>query len=162
MAGNFMPLLAPANEMTYDPAQFANIALAILGGSGVAALAFRLLPPLSPPLRAARLVALTVRDLRNLAVGAVPATPAPWEGLVYARLSALPAEATLRQRGALIASLSVGIAIVHLRGGGGALGVASDVDRALTAFACGKATLAAACFEQLDRRLAMRPGAVRA
>jgi uncharacterized membrane protein YccC len=162
MAGNLVPFLAPTNDMTYDPAQFANTAIAILGGSGVAALAFRLLPPLSPAFRAARLVALTSRDLRNLAIGPVPGTPAPWERLVYARLSALPAEATLLQRGALVASLSVGIAIVHLRRAGAALGVTSDVDRALTAFARGDATLTSACFEQLDRRLAVRAGAVQA
>jgi len=160
MAGNLLPFLAPTNEMTYDPAQFANSTIAILGGSGVAVLAFRLLPPLSPTLRATRLVALTFRDLRDLAVGA--GTPAPWERLVYARLSALPAETPLLQRGALIASLSVGIAIVHLRSVGPALGVVSDVDRALTALARGDAPLATACFDRLDRRLAALPGAVEA
>ncbi len=162
MAGNLVPFLAPANEMTYDPAQFANTTIAILSGSGVALVAFRLLPPLSPASRATRLVALTFRDLRDLAVGAVPGTPTPWERLVYARLSALPAEAAPLQRGALIASLSVGAAIVHLRSVGAALGVVSDVDRALTAFARGDVSLATVCFERLDRRLAVRPGAVRA
>src|SRR5262249_13342082 len=96
------------------------------------------------------------------AVGRVPDTPAPWERLVYARLSALPAEATPLQRGGMVGSIPVGIAIVHLRGAGAALGVAPDVDRALTAFARGDAALATACFEQLDRRLAGRPDAVRA
>ena len=81
---------------------------------------------------------------------------------MYARLSALPAEAAPLQRGALIASLSVGAAIVHLRSVGAALGVVSDVDRALTAFARGDVPLATVCFERLDRRLAVRPGAVRA
>ncbi len=86
----------------------------------------------------------------------------PWERLVYARVSALPAEATLLQRRALIAALSVGIAIVHLRGVGAALGVGPDVDRALAAFGRGDATLAAARFDQLDRCLALRPATVRA
>jgi hypothetical protein len=81
---------------------------------------------------------------------------------VFGRLSALPAAATLLQRGALIASLSVGIAIVHLRSVGTAFGVVSDVDRAFSAFARGNAPLASACFEELDRRLAARPDAVRA
>jgi uncharacterized membrane protein YccC len=148
--------------MTYDPARFTNTAIAILGGCGVAALAFRLLPPLSPPFRAARLVALTSRDLRRLALGTVPDTPARWERLVYARLSALPAEATLLQRGALIASLSVGTGLLHLRGAGAALGLAADVDRALGAFADGDAALAAARLARLDGRLAALPGAVRA
>ena len=68
MSVNFMPLLAPTNQMSYDTAQFYNSALAIVAGCGVAALAFRLLPPLSPALRARRLLALTLRDLRRLAI----------------------------------------------------------------------------------------------
>ncbi len=45
MAVNFMPLLAPTNQMSYDTAQFYNIALAIFVGCGTAALSFQLLPP---------------------------------------------------------------------------------------------------------------------
>ena len=62
------PLLSPTNPMTYDTAQFYNAALAIVVGCGLAPLAFRLLPPLSPALRARRLLALTLRDLRRLAI----------------------------------------------------------------------------------------------
>ena len=47
-----MRLLSPTNPMIYDTAQFYNTALAIFVGSAIAALAFRLLPPLSPALRA--------------------------------------------------------------------------------------------------------------
>jgi uncharacterized membrane protein YccC len=160
MAANFVPLLTPANQMTYDPAQFANNATAILGGCGVAALAFRLLPPLSPRFRAARLVARTFRDLRTVAARPVPDTPRDWERRVYGRLSVLPAEASHVQRGALIAALSAGVAIVDLRDAGAALGATSDVDRALTAFAHGDVTRATVSFEQLDRRLAMQPSGV--
>jgi len=42
IAVNFIPLLAPSNEMNYDTGQFYNNALAILGGLGAAALSFRL------------------------------------------------------------------------------------------------------------------------
>jgi len=59
MSVNVMPLLTPTNQMSYDTAQFYNLALAIAAGCGVGALAFRLLPPLSPALRARRLLALT-------------------------------------------------------------------------------------------------------
>ena len=48
MGFNFMPLLAPANQMSYDTAQFYNSALAIFAGCAIAPLSFRLLPPLSP------------------------------------------------------------------------------------------------------------------
>src|SRR5260370_5329902 len=66
MAFNFMPLLSPTNQMSYDTAQFYNSALAIVVGCGVAPLAFRLIPPLSPPRRLRPLLSLTSRDLRPL------------------------------------------------------------------------------------------------
>src|SRR5262245_5404803 len=56
MTYNFVPLLAPANQMTYDTVQFYNAALAIAGGSAAGALSFRLLPPLSPAKRTRRLL----------------------------------------------------------------------------------------------------------
>jgi uncharacterized membrane protein YccC len=91
MAMLFVPLLEPTNPETYDTVQFYNAALAIVAGSGAAALSFRLLPPLSPAFRTLRLLALTLRDLRRLATGRAPGD---WEGHVNGRLSALPEEAT--------------------------------------------------------------------
>jgi uncharacterized membrane protein YccC len=81
-----LPLLAPANEMSYDTEQFYNGALAIISGIAVAALSFRLLPPLSPALRTRRLLALTLRDLRRLATGPAPRTANAWESRLYSRL----------------------------------------------------------------------------
>jgi len=52
MAVFFLPLLAPADPMSYDTQQFYNATLAIVAGLGAAALSFRLLPPLPPALRA--------------------------------------------------------------------------------------------------------------
>jgi uncharacterized membrane protein YccC len=43
-AAYFIPLLAPTNPMTYDPGQFYNMALAVLGGIAAAVCALRLLP----------------------------------------------------------------------------------------------------------------------
>ena len=60
MAANFVPLLAPANPMTYDTLQFYNTALALVVGCGIGALSFRLVPPLSPEFRAARLTAFAL------------------------------------------------------------------------------------------------------
>ena len=159
MAANFVPLLAPANQMSYDPAQFCNTALAIVAGCGAAALSFRLLPPLSPVLRTRRLLALTLRDLRRLATGPVPVTPDDWERLVYSRLSTLPDEAAPSQRGQLVAALSMGIEIVHLRRAGPGLDVRADVDGALEAFAQGERAIATARLDQLDRHLASCPDA---
>ena len=69
MTVNFVPLLLPANPMSYDQAQFYNQASAMVTGVGAAALSFRLLPPLSLAFRTRRLLALTLRDLRRLAGG---------------------------------------------------------------------------------------------
>src|SRR5258708_12672014 len=90
MAGNFVPLLAPANQMSYDTQQFFNAALAIVAGVGAGALSFRLLPPLSPALRARRLLALSLRDMRHLAAGAVRLPPHYWKSPISPPPSALP------------------------------------------------------------------------
>ena len=101
----FVPLLAPANPMTYDTQQFYNSAVAIIAGVGAAALSFRLLPPVSPALRTRRLLALTLRDLRRLAIGPIPGTPDDWQGRIYGRLTVLPDAADGLQRSQLVAAL---------------------------------------------------------
>jgi len=115
ITANFIPLLAPPNQMNYDTRQFYNSAVAIVSGLGAAALAFRLLPPLSPALRTRRLLALTLRDLRHLTTGPVPQMANDWEGQIYSRLSAPPEQAEPLQRAQLTAALSVGIEIIRLR-----------------------------------------------
>jgi len=87
---NFVALLAPTNLMTYDTAQFYNTALGIIAGSAVAPLAFRLLPPLCAALRARRLLALMLSDLRRLTTAPLPPGLDDWEGRMVGRLVALP------------------------------------------------------------------------
>jgi uncharacterized membrane protein YccC len=157
MVANFVPLLAPTNEMSYDPTQFYNAALAIVAGCGAAALAFRLLPPLSPAMRTRRLLALTLRDLRRLATISIPAT-IDWEGLVYARLVALPEEAEPLQRAQLVAALSVGSETIRLRRIVGQLPARKDLDAALAAFVQGNTAVVNARLAVLDRHLASAPG----
>jgi uncharacterized membrane protein YccC len=159
MAINFVPLLAPANQMSYDPVQFYNGALAIVGGSGAAALAFRLLPPLSPAFRARRLLGLTLRDLRRLATGPIARAPDDWEGRMYGRLVALPDAAEPLQRSQIMAALSVGTEIIQIRHIATRLGLCSDLDAALEALARGNSAIATARLSRLDDRLASRPGA---
>ena len=154
MSGNFVPLLAPANQMSYDTVQFYNSALAIVAGCGVAALSFRLLPPLSPAFRVERLLELTLRDLRRLATANVGRLPADWEGRIYKRLVAMPDEAEPLQRAQLLTALSLGSEIIELRRVAPQLGLASDLDAALEPFAQGNSAAAVARLERLDRRLA--------
>jgi uncharacterized membrane protein YccC len=149
----FVPLLAPANPMSYDTLQFYNAALAIVAGCGTAALSFRLLPPLSPAFRTFRLLALTLRDLRRLATGRAPVD---WEGRIYARLSAMPDAATAVQRAQLLAALSVGSEIIQLRYIAQRLGLGGDLDPALAALAQGNSTIAIAHLACLDAALAAR------
>ncbi|MBR0692193.1 FUSC family protein [Bradyrhizobium lablabi] len=151
MAAYFVPLLAPENQMSYDAAQFYNAALAILAGIGAAALSFRLLPPLSPEFCARRLLALTLRDLRRLAMGR---TFGDWMGHIHGRLSAMPRGAIPLQRAQLLASLSVGSEIVGLRPLARRLGVGTDFEHALAALAEGESSIAIEHLTRLDAALA--------
>jgi uncharacterized membrane protein YccC len=154
MSGNFVPLLAPANQMSYDTVQFYNSALAIIAGAGVAALSFRLLPPLSPAFQVERLVELTLRDLLRLATANVGRLPVDWEGHIYKRLVAMPDEAEPLQRAQLLTALSLGREIIELRRVAPQLGLATDLDAALEPFAQGNSAAAVEKLERLDRRLA--------
>jgi uncharacterized membrane protein YccC len=93
-AANFIPVLAPTNQMTYDTVSFYNNALAIVTGLGIAAFSFTLLPPLSPAYRARRLLAAGLRDLRRLILRPRGRTVEDWESRGQGRLSALPDQAT--------------------------------------------------------------------
>jgi uncharacterized membrane protein YccC len=151
MTANFIPLLAPSNPMTYDLIQFYNQALAIVVGCGVGAMAFRLLPPLSPAFRTRRLLALTSRDLRRLAAGR---RPGDWEGHIQGRLSVMPDEATPLQRAQLLAALSVGQEILQLRPLAARFGCSADLDAALGALARGDSATAVSGLARLDGALA--------
>jgi uncharacterized membrane protein YccC len=156
MAFNFIPLLAPTNEMNYDTTQYYNSALAIVVGCGVAPLAFWLLPPLSPALRVRRLLALTSGELRRLAIAPVLPAPDVWASRIYSRLMALPDQATPLQRAQLLAALSVGSEIIGLRQMATHLGTAAELDAAFNDIARGHSTNSIAKLRQFDDRLASR------
>jgi uncharacterized membrane protein YccC len=159
MAFNFVPLLAPANPMSYNTGQFYNAASAIVAGIGAAALSFRLIPPLSPAFRTRRLLALTLCDLHRLATGPIPRTSEDWEQRMYGRFSALPDQAQPLQRSQLMAAFLVGILIIQLRHMGRRFDLSSGLDAALQAFTRGSSALATATLANLDAALASRPGA---
>jgi uncharacterized membrane protein YccC len=159
MTGNFVPLLSPANPMSYDTQQFYNSALAIVAGAGAAALALRLLPPSSPALRTRRLLALTLRDLRRLARRPVRWTANEWESRIYSRLSALPEQAEPLQRAQLLTALSVGTEIIRLRRVARRFVLHPEIDEALDAVARGSSPVAIERLARLDRILAALPSA---
>jgi uncharacterized membrane protein YccC len=115
LTANFVPLLGPANPMVYDVTQFYNTAIALLAGVGIALLAMQLVPPISPALRAQRLLLLTLRDLRRLAVGGMRMSALDWENRIYGRLAAMPTQVDALQNARLLAAMAVGTEILRLR-----------------------------------------------
>jgi hypothetical protein len=112
----------------------------------------------SPAFRTRRLLALTLRDLRRLATGPIPQAPGDWEGRIYGRLAALPDATEPLQRSQFLAALSVGNGIIQLRHIASRLGLGSNLDAALEAFAQGNSAIATAQLARLDERLASLPG----
>src|SRR5262249_6626592 len=157
MAYNFLPVLAPANQMTYDTVQFYNAALAIVAGSIVGTLSFRILPPLSPAFRTRRLLMLTLRNLRRMATNPAPPSREHWEGRMYSLLAALPDAATPLQRARLVTALAGWGEVLELRGIVPELGFGPELDLALAALVQGNSAAAIARFNELDRRLAALP-----
>jgi uncharacterized membrane protein YccC len=154
----FIRLLTPTNPMIFDMAQFYNTALAIFVGCAIVPVAFRLLPPLSPEIRSRRLLALTLRDLRRLAIDPRSPRAANWECRMYGRLAALPDAAEPLQRARLLAALSVGNDIIQLAPLVSRLRMATEFNAALTSLAEANSTDASAGLHQIDSRLACAPG----
>jgi uncharacterized membrane protein YccC len=140
---NFMAILSPQNQPTYDPAQFLNAGLPVVLGTILGALVMRLIPPLSPARRARRLMALTLRDLRHLAVGKRWLSRPNWTSHVSYRLEASPHEMGPEYLAQFLAALSLGEAVIRLRNWRGNLPGQRSLDRALACLAvadCGGAS----------------------
>jgi uncharacterized membrane protein YccC len=150
----FMSVLQPTNEMNYDTAQFYNSSLGIFVGVAAAPLSFLLVPPLSPSFRTRRLLNLTLRDLRRLAMNHLSASAGDWQGHIFSRLAALPDQAEPLERAQLLAALLVGTEIVHLGHDTAELDLRLQFDAALKTFAEGNSAAAIAELNRLDRHLA--------
>jgi len=154
MAFNLSPLIGINNVMVYDASQFFNSAIGIIGGTGFAALIIRLIPPLSQAERTRRLLALTLRDLQNLADRTRVVRPRDWQDRVFNRLSVWPQTADLAQGAQLIAALSVGTEIIRLRRVADRLAIRQQLEAALAAIASGESRVALQWLAQADRVLA--------
>jgi uncharacterized membrane protein YccC len=154
MGVNFVALLASENLTTYDTVHFYNSALALFAGSVIAALAFRVLPPLSPAVRTARLLTLTLRDLRRLALNPTSYRPGDWERHVYARISVLPDSALPVQRAQIVAALAVGTEMTRLHRIARRLRLVAPLEPALNALAQGRSPVATSELAKFDEALA--------
>jgi uncharacterized membrane protein YccC len=163
LEANFVPLLNPSNPMTYDPGRYYNLAIALLGGVGFALLAMRLLPPMPPAMRARRLLALTLRDLRRLTRGKLRPSSARWKERVSGRLCAIPDSVDLLQGARLAAALSVGSEIIRLRRIAQRFALDADLEAVMAAIAAGDSAAAIQALDRFDQALAdipaARPGA---
>jgi len=159
LEANFIPLLAPSNPAIYDPAKFYNSAIALFGGVGFSMLAMRLLPPMTPAMRACRLLALTLRDLRRLTHGKLPRSSVGWEGRVYGRLAAIPDSVDTLQAARLTAALSVGREVIRLRRIARRFARDAELQAAMTAIAAGDSGAAVCELDRFDRILAELPAA---
>jgi uncharacterized membrane protein YccC len=157
MAVNFVPLLTPANLMSYDTVTFYNSSLALVAGNGLAILAFRVLPPLSPAVRTRRLLTLTLRDPRRLARGPMPATSEGWERRIFARIAALPDSAEPLQRAQIVAALVAGTELNRLHRLARRLHLAADLEPAVNALARGQTAATNTALARLDQSLAETP-----
>jgi hypothetical protein len=112
---------------------------------------------LSPAIRAERLLALTLSDLRRLARGAYSGSLDAWQSLGVARLLAMPDQAQPVERSELFAAVSVGREIARLRSVAPRFVKSADVDVALAAFAEGRSREAKERLLQIDGQLAVLP-----
>jgi len=145
---NLIPVLAIENETNYSAADLFNVAVAVVAGTAVPVLFFRLLPPLSPERRVQRLLMLCLRDLRALLAGRRRFSQDAWLDLTSRRLAAMPAQATLEEEAELLAALSVGDASIALHAAPGAAEARDTLDCAMASLAKANAAQAHQGFDR--------------
>jgi uncharacterized membrane protein YccC len=154
LTASFIPLLGPANQMTYNTLAFYNLALAILVGLGAAALAFRMVPPLPAEFRVRRLLGRTLRELRRLAGNRLRLTSDAWEERIYSYLQALPEQTEPSARADLLSALVVGNAVIRLRPVAARFDLDPEFSVALDAIIQGNTAAAIERLADFDKKLA--------
>jgi uncharacterized membrane protein YccC len=158
MPVGFIALVSPQNVMVYDTVAFYNGAVALIAGTAIAALAFLLIPPLSPTVRTRRLLGSTLRDLRSIASGHTPLQSMEWKRRSYARLAALPDSAGLLERAQMTAAVTAGTELIHLHRAARLIPLGPQLNLAFAAFAAGRCSGVVEALALVDRQLAaLRP-----
>jgi uncharacterized membrane protein YccC len=157
MTVNVLPFMALTNVTSYDQSAFYNQMQGIVVGCIFAVIALQVIPPAPRRLRANRLLAATLDELRALAASLQTQSRSAWEARIYNRLAALPETATPAQAGNLVAALSVGTEIIRLRRSAKQFGLENDAKRFLTKMARGDSLGAIAALKEFDDDLAAVP-----
>lgn len=153
-----LPLLGVGNPISYDAVTYFNLALSIVTGTVIGTLFFVVMPTIPPQQRARRLLALSLRDFRRLAHDNRSADFARWNKLLARRAEALPPQATSEEAGSLMALLSLGQAVIHLRIAASRDPIIGELQRAIDALATGQLAMA----REALQRLAPQPVRARA
>lgn len=149
----FCIFLAPANLMTFDTAHYYNEGLAVVVGMISAAIAFSLLPPLSPAARVSRILDVTLRDFRRLAAGRQGDCLRDWESRLYRRLADMPAAVDAEHLARFVALLSMGSTVIRLRRLARRFKMEAEIDTAFAAVAAGKSATAISHLVAMEREL---------
>ena len=113
---NLIPLVSPANQMSYDPDAFYNSALSIVVGCVVAAVFLRAVPPVPMPVRARRILAASRMDGAAIAAGLWRPTTAQWCDRMRTRGAGLPEAANSDIFAELLAVYAAGDGVLRARG----------------------------------------------
>jgi uncharacterized membrane protein YccC len=158
-AVNLLPMLNITNGMTYDASGFWNGVIAILAGIAFGVIAMLAIPPLPPAIRAQRLLALMLRDLRRLVRRPSQRKSTDWENMGVARLLAMPDNAEAQDRAELAAIVAVGKEIVRFRQIAPRFVPDAMVYAVLAPLAEGRSGEAIARLDEIDRQVAALPRA---
>ncbi|WP_295143385.1 FUSC family protein [uncultured Reyranella sp.] len=161
MATLFVPLLNPENQMSYDTVQFYNAAMAVVVGCCIGAMSYLILPPVSPAVRTRRLLRLTLRDFRSLCRTRSTPSCRDWETLMYDRIAVIPDSATPQQRSEILASLSLGLAVIRMRHVSLPASLRPQLEAVLSLLAHGDVTVARDRLVQFERALGDPPPMLR-
>ena len=112
---NFVPLVAPANQMVFNTADFYNSALSILAGCAIAAVALRVVGPLSPSIRTRRILGAAIADCDALRAGTWRPDSAQWSDRMRTRTGSLPSAAGLVEIDQLLLLFGQGARIIQQR-----------------------------------------------
>lgn len=109
----FIPLVSPANQMSYDILQFANGALAVLGGCLAATVALRLIAPVPAATRTRRILEAARDESAALLQGRWRPSVGQWTERMRSRAAELPPSAGTPATTEILALFGQGMRVIR-------------------------------------------------